>query len=233
MALRIIGAGVGRTGTLSLKAAFEQVLGGNCYHMIEVFTHPEHVPLWQEAATGEIEWDTMMGDFVATADFPACLFWRELLARNPEAIVVLSTRRDAQVWWASASQTIFTLNAAELPPDLHDWFQMWSAVAAARFTDRWTDERAACAAYERHNADVRASVPPDRLVDWSPGDGWEPICRALGVPVPDAPFPHLNTRQDFPSIRDRGDLDDALEQMRSAAHPGPDGGAAPLGLDHA
>lgn len=220
MALRIIGAGVGRTGTLSLKAAFEQLLDGSCYHMIEVFTHPEHVPLWQEAATGEIDWDKIMGDYVATADFPACLFWRELSVRNPDAIVVLSTRRDTAEWWESASQTIFTINEAELPSELTDWYEMWSAVAAARFTDRWTDKDAACEAYERHNADVRASVPPDRLVDWSPGDGWEPICNALGVPVPDTPFPHLNTRQDFPSITDHGALGEAIEQMQSGAQPG-------------
>jgi hypothetical protein len=66
-----------------------------------------------------------------------------------------------------------------------------------RFTSEWRDEEAAKAAYDRHNAEVRASVPPERLVEWHPGDGWEPLCRAVGVPVPDAPFPHVNTTEEF------------------------------------
>jgi len=44
---------------------------------------------------------------------------------------------------------------------------------------------------------VRATVPPERLVDYTAGDGWEPLCKALGVPVPDAPFPHVNSTADF------------------------------------
>ena len=98
-----------------------------------------------------------------------------------------------------------------------DWFEMWRAVASARFTSDWTDKDAATAAYERHNAEVRASVPAARLVDWQAADGWKPLCDALGVDVPDEPFPHLNTREDFPTVDADTSLAEALEQFQSLA----------------
>jgi hypothetical protein len=215
MALRVVGAGVGRTGTLSLKAALEQLLGGPCYHMLEVFEHPPHVALWRQAASSSsIDWDALVGGYVATTDFPACLFWPELMERHPDAIVLLSTRRDTKTWWESASQTIFAIDPASLPGEMEAWYEMWSAIATARFTEQTSDETAACAAYERHNAAVRSAVPPGRLVEWSPGDGWAPLCDALGVPVPAEPFPHLNTRADFPKVTADTSVDEALESMR-------------------
>ena len=225
MALRVVGAGAGRTGTLSLKAALEQLLGGPCYHMIEVLTRPDHVPQWCRAATEDIDWSAFMEPYVATVDFPACLFWEELSRHNPEAVVVLSTRRDTTTWWESASQTIFTIAGPEsLPAEMAEWYEMWVAVATARFTDRWTDEKAACEAYERHNARVRAEVPPDRLVEWQPGDGWKPLCDALGVAVPHVPFPHLNTRQEFPTLGDTVSVEEAVETLRGGGGEGPSGG---------
>jgi hypothetical protein len=214
MALKVVGAGVGRTGTLSLKTGLEQLLGQPCYHMLEVFTHPDHVTLWREAAeNGNVDWTLMLDGYGATSDFPACLFWREILEANPDAVVVLSTRSDSKAWWESASQTIFSMDEAHVPPEMADWFEMWRAVASARFTPHWTDEEASLAAYERHNAEVRASVPPERLVDWKPGDGWRPLCEATGVDVPDAPFPHLNTREDFPRINEDTNVEEALQRF--------------------
>ena len=214
MTLSVIGAGVGRTGTLSLKAALEQLLQKPCYHMVEVFSHPEHVTSWRAAADGElVDWATLLDGYGATSDFPACLFWPELLGANPDAIVVLSTRGDSKAWWESASETIFAIAGTDIPPEMSEWFEMWKAVASARFTPNWTDEAATRAAYERHNAEVRASVPPGRLVLWQPGDGWGPLCEALAVAVPDDPFPHLNTRQDFPKVNDGKALEEALDQL--------------------
>jgi hypothetical protein len=224
MAIRVVGAGVGRTGTLSLKTGLEQLLGQPCYHMLEVFNHPEHVPSWRQAAEGgAVDWKGLFDGYAATSDFPACLFWREILEANEDAIVVLSTRRDSKTWWESASQTIFAIDGSDVPAEMAEWYEMWRTVATARFTPKWRDEEAACAAYERHNAEVRASAPADRLVDWKPGDGWGPLCEALGLDVPSDAFPHLNTRENFPSVDEDTSLAEALEQLDSHGKGGPTG----------
>ena len=198
MTLRVVGAGVGRTGTLSLKGALETLLGGPCYHMTEVFSRPGDVTVWRDAAAGEaVDWRTVLSDYRATTDFPACLFWRELSELYPDSMVLLSTRADSQVWWESASQTIFSPAIEAMAADQPDWWSMWRTLSRARFTDQVKDEAAARAAYDRHNAEVRASVPAERLIDWQPGDGWAPICQGLGLPMPESPFPHVNTRQEM------------------------------------
>lgn len=205
MALQVVGAGLGRTGTHSLKQALEQLLGGRCYHMTEVFGRPADIGVWEAAAGGDFpDWGPFLGEFVAAVDWPSAAFWRELAAANPDAVVLLSSRSSADAWWKSANDTIFQVHRRPLPPDddpafaiVRDQLRMIDAVFARTFTAQWYDEGAAKAAYEAHNAAVRASVPPERLVDWQPGDGWDPICERLGLPVPAAPFPHVNTTDDF------------------------------------
>jgi sulfotransferase family protein len=208
MAIRVIGAGVGRTGTMSLKGALETLLGRPCYHMLEVITHPEHIEVWHAAGNGgDVDWAALLSGYAATSDFPACLFWRELLELYPDAVVLLSTRSDAQVWWESASQTIFSPELDAVAAGMPEWWAMWQAVSGARFTEHIRDEASAKAAYARHNADVRASVPPSQLIDWQPSDGWGPICERLGLAVPDEPFPHVNTREEMRArIADPGSL---------------------------
>src|SRR5258708_3902275 len=108
MTLRIVGAGLGRTGTHSLKIALEQLLGAPCYHMVEVFAHPEHVPIWTAAIKREpVDWPVLFDGYVATVDWPGGAAWREISEAYPEAKVLLSTRRSADEWWTSASKTIF------------------------------------------------------------------------------------------------------------------------------
>jgi hypothetical protein len=197
MDLEVVGAGVGRTGTLSLKAALERLLGGACYHMSEAILHPEHIPYWQAAAQGDgVDWDAIFDGYVATVDWPAASFWPELVAANPDALVVLSVRDNAEQWWRSASTTIFEVTRRFPPERLGSWGEMWSTLARTRFTERLDDPSSAIAAYERHNDAVRAGVPPDRLLEWRPGDGWAPICERLGRPVPSEPFPHVNNAED-------------------------------------
>ena len=200
MTLRVVGAGLGRTGTHSLKIALEQLLGAPCYHMLEVFGHPEHIPEWQNAVDGEpVDWDALMTGYAAGVDWPVAAFWRELSEAFPDAIVLLSTRSSADAWWKSASDTIFAVSRRDTPDDpmMRDQMAMILSLFGKRFSPDWLDPAAAKTAYERHNEVVRASVPPERLLDWQPGDGWEPICTALGVPVPETPFPHANTTDDF------------------------------------
>jgi hypothetical protein len=199
MALRVVGAGLGRTGTLSLKQALEQLLGGPCYHMVETFGRPDDIAVWHRAINGELpDWRVFLADYTAAVDWPVCGFWRELSDAFPDALVLLSTRPTDE-WWTSASNTIFRVSERVAPEGdvmiagqlamVRDMFE--------RFTPNWRDEAGAKAAYEAHNAAVRATIPASRLVEWHPGDGWESLCDALDVAVPESPFPHVNTTADF------------------------------------
>lgn len=193
MTLRVVGAGWGRTGTLSLKIALEQLLGAPCYHMVEVFEHFDHVPVWARAVQGEaVEWSAIYDGYAATVDWPSTACWEQIAAAYPDAKVLLSTR-DFDGWWASATQTIFE-SAARVAqdPNMAEWAGM-----VATFLPPVDDREAAHAAYDAHNSHVRDTVPRDRLIDWMPGDGWAPICTALDLPIPSEPFPHANTTAEF------------------------------------
>lgn len=196
MTLRVVGAGVGRTGTHSLKIALEQLCGGTCHHMMEMFDRPDQRELFTRAIDGEsVDWTEVYADFSAMVDFPGAIFWREAAAAFPDAPVLLSTR-PAEDWYRSASNTIF-LAFDNVPPELAPWMQAVRRGLHDRFSDDFESKDAMIAAYERHNAEVRAEVPAHRLIDWTPSDGWGPICAALGVPVPDEPFPLTNTTAEF------------------------------------
>jgi Sulfotransferase domain len=200
MTLRVVGAGLGRTGTHSLQIALQQLLAGRCYHMFEVMMDPTRAQAWQDAIDGKpVDWANVMDGYNAAVDWPAAAFWNELAEANPDAIVLLSTRSSADAWWKSVNDTIFQVMALDAPPDLPHTpaLVMAQTLVRKKFSPDWQDPAAAKAAYEAHNANVRASVPTERLVDWQPGDGWESICAALQMPVPDEPFPHLNSTDEF------------------------------------
>ena len=200
MALTIVGAGLGRTGTHSLKVALEQLLGGPCYHMVEVFPRPEHVTTWTGALRGEpTDWDALFDGFVATVDWPACSAWEPICRANPGSLVLLSTRASADEWYRSASRTIFEQMLKVRDAD-NPFGAMTNAMADAVGAD-WGDEASCKAAYERHNAHVRATVPADQLVEWQPADGWGPLCAALGIAEPTEPFPVTNTTEEFRALQ--------------------------------
>jgi hypothetical protein len=195
--LQVIGAGLGRTGTLSLKTALERLLGAPCYHMLEVFGHlDDHVPLLHAAVRGEpVDWDLLFDGYVAAVDWPVCSFWPELTAEYPEALVILSVR-DAESWWRSASTTIFP-TSRQFANDAPEWWAMMNDLFTTRFTMALDDRDACIAAFEANNARVRAEVPASRLLEWTATDGWAPLCDALHVPIPDEPFPRVNTSEEF------------------------------------
>ncbi len=198
MGLQVVGAGLGRTGTNSLKVALEELLGGTCYHMFELGQRLEQCDVWVDAFEDRpVDWDALFNGFTAAVDWPAAPHWRTLSDVYPEATILLSVR-EPDAWWTSVSNTIWPrideAFAADAPDDGRT--RMFRAMMNA-FTPDWRDETAAKAAYLAHNESVRALAPADRLVEWSPGDGWEPICRALHLPVPPEPFPHVNTTEDF------------------------------------
>ena len=191
MALGVVGAGVGRTGTNSLKVALELLLGGRCHHMFEIIQDHSQVPAWTAALNGEpTDWQALLAGYVAQVDWPGASFWPELSAANPDALVILSVR-EPEVWLKSATNTIFQAwdNA---PPELQPWFACVLEMLGRRFSNKFDDPQAMLDAYTRHNDAVRAGVPPSRLLEWTPSDGWEPICERLGVAVPTEPFPRTN-----------------------------------------
>jgi hypothetical protein len=201
MALRVVGAGLCRTGTASLKAALERLLAGRCYHMFELIGREGDTAIWEAAARGEaVDWQGMLGEYAATVDWPACAFWREIHAANPDAVVLLSSRESGSVWWESMASTIVPTLSRPDPTDEPDTARrraMTKETLRLRFTPDWGEREASIAAYERHNVEVRGAVPRGRLIEWQPGDGWEPICAPLELPIPSEPFPHENTTADF------------------------------------
>jgi len=219
MTLRVIGAGTGRTGTTSLKHALEDLGFGPCYHMLELLQHPERVPLWEEALAGRpVDWDALFEGYQSTTDFPAHLCYRELMAHYPDARVIL-TVRDPDAWHESAMNTIYRRRpplrevlslGLRLPfsrkarhiarvlqlPKRHLWQQM--------FQGRFEDRAFATDVFRRHNQEVQETVPADRLLVFDVKQGWEPLCKFLDVPVPDAPFPRSNNRATFQASQERG-----------------------------
>ena len=196
MSLAVVGAGVGRTGTHSLKLALERLLGGPCHHMMEVMGDPAQVPAWIDAIEGRpVDWSQMLEKYRAIVDWPGGSFWRELLAANPDALVLLSVR-DANDWYRSASNTIF-LVFDRLPQELKPWMDAVRKMLHERFSDRFDDPAAMIDAYQSHNEAVRREVAPAQLLEWQASDGWEPICERLGLPVPSEPFPVTNTTDEF------------------------------------
>ena len=193
MAVQIVGAGLYRTGTKSLKAALEQLLGRPSYHMAEVFLHPEHIPTWHAAALGRMpDWHQFLNDYDATLDAPAAYFWPEISRAFPDALVLLSVRSE-QSWWESASQTVLRTEGMVSP----EWDAMNNAIRGTRFTTNGHDRESMIEGFRQHNDQVRNEVPANRLLEWTVGDGWEPICSALGVPVPIDPFPHTNSTEQW------------------------------------
>ena len=194
MALKVIGSGLGRTGTLSTKLALEQLGFVRCHHMAEVFMNPEQVPLGIAAGEGKPDWDAIFGKYQAMVDHPGCAYWRELMDFYPDA-KVLHTVRDPDKWFDSTQATIFNPDRPA-PPEgtpLATFFGQLSAFYGGDMHDRafMTDF------FRRHTEAVLAGVPRERLLVFNVAEGWEPLCAFLGVPVPDSPYPRENSTEQF------------------------------------
>ena len=209
MTLKVIGAGFGRTGTKSLKQALEVLGFGPCYHMVEAFAHPEHVPVWEAAAQGEpVEWEDIFRSYQAAVDWPAAAFYAQLMARYPGARVIL-TVRDPDRWYESMLNTLYAMGQLTAAPPMA-WLEVLFAPHRHRliavtsrlwddlFGGRFADRQHAIDVFTRYNADVQRRVPAERLLVYDVTQGWEPLCAFLGVAVPEGvPFPHLNDTAEF------------------------------------
>jgi hypothetical protein len=201
MTIEVIGAGFGRTGTLSLKLALEQLGYDKCYHMMEIFGHPEHVALWHAATRGEpMDWDALYQGYRATVDWPECAFWAEQMHHFPDAKVVL-TERDPERWHDSVMNTIYPSSLAQQASD-DPGAQAWAAMAFeliwdGTFHGRIEDRDYAIGIYREHNDRVKREVPADRLLVFEASQGWAPLCEFLGRAVPQTDFPRVNTTEEF------------------------------------
>jgi Sulfotransferase domain len=197
--LRVVGAGLPRTGTNSLKIALENLLGGRCYHMREIPGHPFDLgESWDRALAGDTrDLGKVLDGYVASVDWPASMFWRELSKANPDAIILLSLRDSAETWWQSIDATILPIARRALEPDWNEGRGLLDLLEHFAGTQDWDDPEIMKAAYERHNTEVKRTASPQRLLEWQASEGWEPICRALGLPVPQDPFPWSNRRSEW------------------------------------
>lgn len=206
MTIEVIGAGFGRTGTMSLKLALEKLGFDKCYHMYELLQHPDHVGLWHQATRGEpVDWHALFQGYRATVDWPSCNFWEAQLEQFPDARVVLS-ERDPERWYDSVMNTIYpgSLRRREsADPADRAWADMaFELIWDGTFHGRIEDREHAIDVYLAHNEYVKSHAPADRLLVFEASQGWEPLCAFLGTPVPDEPYPRVNTTEEFQARAD-------------------------------
>jgi Sulfotransferase domain len=208
--MKLIGAGLPRTGTLSQKIALEMLGLAPCYHMVNVLGELDETDRWRQVLDKELGLDAIFEGFQATVDWPGSFFWRELIDTYPDAKVLLSVR-DGDSWARSMHDTIWGVlygdilirhmsNAwSDVDPKWRDYMalmdKMWKR--SGLMEDENTTQAYMSDAMRRYNQEVQQAVPSDRLLVWTPADGWEPLCEFLELPVPEVPFPHVNDSKQF------------------------------------
>jgi hypothetical protein len=230
--MRLIGAGLPRTGTLTQKLALEQLGFGPCYHWVNVIADLDQVALWDRALDGEAIWDEVFAGHESTADWPGGYFYRELADVYPDAKVLLSVR-DPESWERSFRETIWTMSygrslmpllahaRAEVDPRFHRYLELVDRMfwgPQGTFADGNAEPGQLIEQMQRHHEQVKATIPADRLLVWEVGEGWQPLCEFLDVPVPDGPLPHANDRAQFVD-RVIGGAIDTLNAWRESTAP--------------
>lgn len=200
MSLKVIGSGFGRTGTMSTKLALEQLGFGPCHHMTAVMGHPKQLSFWKAHAAGhEVDWADAFAGYRAQVDFPGAAVWHELWIAFPDA-KILHNERPEDDWWASYSCTINKFwqhrTRLDLPAPLADVFETMDKIVVQDLIGG-TDRQAAIKAYRRNNEKVRDTIPTEKLLVFTPTDGWEPLCRFLEVDLPQGDFPRSHARDEF------------------------------------
>ncbi len=197
--MHVIGAGVGRTGTYSLKQALNELGLGPCHHMEEVLRNQAaQVPHWAAAVAGNADWPATYAGYESAVDWPTAAFFEELNAAYPNAKFVL-TVRSPESWVDSFSETIYTALAGKdaMPPEMHPWHDMAVSVVSKSNFPLGLDRPTLKQRFHAHNERVKAAIPTDRLLVFDVKQGWAPLCAFLGVPIPDMPFPRTNDRAEF------------------------------------
>jgi hypothetical protein len=190
MTLEIIGAGFGRTGTSSLKAALDTLGFGPCCHGTEERHFRQNMEFWDHVYNhAPIDWDSFFDGYRSTIDSPSCRFYLELSRKYPSAKVILTTRQ-SDVWFDSYEDTVLPIIRASHGGRLYSFL----------FGNCTPNRESIIATYERHNREVQRLISPERLLVYDVLQGWEPLCRFLAVAIPDVPFPCSNSRSEFPEL---------------------------------
>lgn len=201
MALSVIGAGFGRTGTMSTKLALEALGLGPCHHMEEVFANPAQLPHWRAAVDKlSVDWDEAFAGYHSAVDWPSSHYWRELAEYYPDAKILLSVR-PAEVWWNSFSHTIAKLlEIRNTVPDeyVRSILDMANKmITEETFGNEMQDKKSALISYQRRIDDVIEVIPAERLLVFDVAQGWGPLCEFLDLPIPDMAFPKTNIKDEF------------------------------------
>jgi hypothetical protein len=228
--MRLIGAGMPRTGTLTQKEALEMLGLAPCYHWVNILADLDAVGIWQRAVDGEAVWEEVFAGFEATVDWPGGFFWRTLIEQYPDARVLLSVR-DPAAWEQSFRETVWSMGhgdslvhllssaRATVDPRWQRYVKLvermfWSPQGT--FAKGHETPEQLIEAFVRHNEEVERAVASDRLLVWDVSEGWEPLCAFLGVPVPAEPLPRANDRETFTGRVIDGALT-AIQASRAAA----------------
>jgi len=212
MSLQIIGAGYGRTGTMSTFTALNE-LGFPCYHMAEVLlnkNNKSHIDFWNKVANSpageQHNWNTVFANYTAAVDNPACCVWQELFRAYPDAKVLLTLHpRGAEAWYESTIDTIYFTESMwqfkvmqAVVPFMRKFGNMSKKLIWGRsHRGTMTNKQKAIDRYNQHIQEVKAIVPPDKLLVFTVDQGWEPLCTFLKVPKPATDFPNVNDRAEI------------------------------------
>jgi hypothetical protein len=212
MPLKIIGTGLGRTGTHTLKTALNHLGFGDCYHMVELFQKPEGLHYFEKAERGEaVDWNRLFHNYNSAVDYPVARYFRQISDYYPEAKII-HTYRDPQVWFESAGKTIFIAGRLSMKRFLK--FAAHYTVSSEvrkrlpvllynrrlmklEFGNDISDKKKVIKKFEQHTENVIKKISSERLLLYNVSEGWEPLCKFLGVPVPAEKYPHTNTREEF------------------------------------
>lgn len=197
--MKVIGAGLGRTGTYSLKLAINRLGFGPCFHMEAVLQdRQKQVPLWTEALDGAPDWTAIYEGFQSAVDWPTAAFYRELHEEYPEARFVL-TVRSPESWADSFGATIARLveGRDEAPEDMRPWLGMVRRLLDQNGLEAGLSRDALAERFSAHVEAVKAAIPAEQLLVFDVKQGWAPLCAFLGAEAPDEPFPRTNDRGEF------------------------------------
>jgi sulfotransferase family protein len=236
--MKLIGAGLPRTGTLSQKVALEMLGVGPTYHMMNVLMDLDQANLWKRALAGDGPWDEIFDGFQSTVDAPGHHFYKELMGVYPDAKVLLSTR-DPEKWRTSMEQTVWAVRnggstmrllsdaRGTVDPGWAGFLEMIDGLlweGDGSLADCKDNADGLPAAMERWTEEVKANVPADRLLVWDVTQGWEPLCEFLELPVPSDPFPNVNDSKEFVERM----ADGALAKLQEWRNSGDLSSTAPL-----